>query len=232
MLYSIEYARRFGDAVMDFIYPNVCFHCGMRISGLELLICRSCWTKLPRNHHHTLASGDKRLSRKKYFSFVGWRFTFDDVVRELIHLFKFDNYPFLHKGIGLEMAETVTNVTALKTVDMLVPVPLHRARMRERGYNQSLLLAQVVSENTGIPLINALERIKNNRPQVSIEDKKEKERNVMGVFAVKERKDIHKRRILLVDDLFTTGATSNECSKVLKQAGAGEVIVLTAVFAG
>ena len=228
----IEPVRRFGNSLLDFVYPGVCFHCGKRVSEKDVLICGSCWMKLPRNNLHTLTSGDKFLTRKKYFAFAAWRFAFDDAVRELIHLFKFENYPFLHERLGLEMAETVANVEVLEAAHALVPVPLHIARIRERGYNQSLLLARIISEKTGIPLLNTLERIKNNRPQATIEDKREKERNVIGIFAVKNREDVNGKSVILVDDIFTTGATSNECAKVLKKTGAREVMVLTTAYAG
>jgi len=228
----IKPAKRIGNAFLNFVYPGACFHCGIRVSEQEVLICDTCWRMLPRNTHYTISSGDKALTRKKYFSFVAWRFGYDDAVRELIHFFKFNNYSFLHERFGFEMAYTLLNRKELSAADALVPVPLHRARMRERGYNQSLLLANTLSENTGIPVIRTLERIKNNRPQATIEDKAEKERNVIGVFAVKNKEDINGKRIVLVDDIFTTGATSNECGKILKQARAKEVMVLTTVYAG
>lgn len=228
----VEPVKRITNAFLNFIFPGVCFHCGIQVSEQEVLICDTCWKMIPRNTHHTISSGDKALTRKKYFSFVAWRFGYNDDVRELIHFFKFNNYSFLHERLGFEMSHTLLNVKELSTADALVPVPLHRTRMRERGYNQSLLLANTLSENTGIPVINALVRIKNNPPQYLIKDKAEKERNVMGVFAVKNKEDIKNKRIILVDDIFTTGATSNECGKVLKQAGAKEVMVLTTAYAG
>jgi len=228
----IKPAKRISGAFLNFMYPGVCFQCGVRVSEREVLICDECWKMLQRNTKYVISSGDKALTRKKYFSFVAWRFGYDDAVRELIHFFKFNNFPFLQKHFGFEMAYTLLNVKELSAAGALVPVPLHRARMRERGYNQSLLLANTLSENTEMPVLNALERIKNNRPQASIEDKAEKERNVMGVFAVKNKEDIKDKRLILIDDIFTTGSTSNECSKVLKKAGAKEVMILTTAYAG
>jgi len=228
----IKPAKRISGAFLNFMYPGVCFQCGVRVSEREVLICDECWKMLQRNTKYVISSGDKALTRKKYFSFVAWRFGYEEAVSDLIHFFKFNNYSFLHERLGFEMAYTLLNVKELSAAEALVPVPLHRARMRERGYNQSLLLANTLSENAGIPVINALERIKNNRPQATIEDKAEKERNVIGVFAVKNTKDITGKRIVLIDDIFTTGATSNECGKILKQAGAEEIMVLTTAYAG
>ena len=221
---------------MDFVYPNICIHCKVRVSDHDVLICEDCWYQLPRNNLHTLYSGDRYLTKKKHFPFVTNRFIFGrseygEVVRELILLFKFSYYPFLHKKIGEEMADTVTNVPELAASDLLVPVPLHRARKRERGFNQSELLAVSISERTGIPVDTSLERIINNRPQAMIGDKKEKEKNVKGIFEIKKTGDFKNKRVILIDDMFTTGATANEGAKVLKKSGAEEVYILTAALA-
>lgn len=230
-----ESTKHYWDAVMDFVYPNVCLRCEVRVSEKNVMICEDCWSQLPRNKLHTLHSGDRYLTKKKHFPFVANRFIFGkseygEVVRELIHLFKFSYYPFLHKKFGEEMAETLINVPELAVCDLLIPVPLHRARRRERGFNQSELLAGNISERTGIPVDTTLEKIINNRPQASIGDRNEKEKNVQGIFAVSKNANLKNKRVILIDDMFTTGATANECAKVLKKSGAEEVYILTAAL--
>lgn len=236
MSFIIAGIQKYWNGILDFIYPGVCCKCKSSVPGSDVLICDECWARLPRNERLTLYSGDRYLTRKKYFSFVTYRFEFGNseygaAVRDLIHLFKFSYYPFLSKRIGSEMVTSITNTPELAGADALVPVPLHKARLRDRGFNQSLLLAEVVSESVNIPVEGLLERIVNRRPQSSISDNKQKEKNVQGIFAVRNGSEIKNKKVILIDDLFTTGSTANECAKVLKKSGAGEVYVVTAACA-
>lgn len=122
------------------------------------------------------------------------------------------------------MAEAITNPN---DYHLVVPIPLHRTRLRERGFNQSLLLAKEIGTVWGIPIdyIN-LQRIRPTEPQINLKGK-ERIRNVKGAFAVKGEKAFKGKRVLLIDDVYTTGATVSECSKVLKKARAERVDVLT-----
>jgi ComF family protein len=112
-------------------------------------------------------------------------------------------------------------------IDLVVPVPLHSRRLRERGFNQSLLLARQVSKRRSIPLnFTALDRIRQTRPQTRLSGP-ERHKNVRGAFEVNAPGAVAGRKILLIDDVFTTGATIQECTESLLDAGAKEVHVLT-----
>jgi ComF family protein len=112
-------------------------------------------------------------------------------------------------------------------LDVAIPVPLHKKRLRQRGFNQSLLLAHGVSERFMIPLnYDNLIRSRYTRPQVELSGI-ERAENVRGAFNLLRPAEICEKKILLIDDVFTTGATMNECAKVLKDAGASTVTVLT-----
>jgi ComF family protein len=113
----------------------------------------------------------------------------------------------------------------LNNYDMLVPVPLHRNRLRERGYNQSLLLAREIGRRFGVPIDqNMLRRIRDSVPQIELTGTK-RVKNVRGVFSLGG--DPTGKRLLLVDDVLTTGATANECAGVLRRGGANRVDVFT-----
>jgi ComF family protein len=115
----------------------------------------------------------------------------------------------------------------MDTVDGVVPVPLHVQRLREREFNQALALAQVVCRQTGWPLWwDQLERTRPTQAQVGL-DAAERRRNVRQAFRVRQAEAVEGRRILLIDDVMTTGSTVHECARVLKRAGAGSVQVLT-----
>lgn len=110
---------------------------------------------------------------------------------------------------------------------MVLPVPLYKKRLRERGFNQSALLGKYVAKRLGVPLnLYSLARNRDTRPQVGL-SAKERKKNIRNAFEIKEEGVIKGRRVLLIDDVFTTGATTRECSKVLKKAGVQEVFVIT-----
>jgi ComF family protein len=118
------------------------------------------------------------------------------------------------------------------TFEAIIPVPLHSTRLRERGFNQSLLLSRSLGKIYKIRVLsNALRRIRNTVPQVDL-GLSERARNVRGAFVVSRPGEIKDKHLLLVDDVFTTGATVRECAKVLKKSGAKSVFVLTLARTG
>jgi len=220
-----------GGAALEFLYPTVCIVCGSRTNAKTAVVCKPCWQKLPRNSRNVISQGTRTVGRKTYFSYIAWRFEYSENLRAAVHFFKFNDFSNLAARFGREMTETLLSRTELAAADALVPVPLHRARMRERGYNQSELLASVISLRADIPVARALERIKNNRPQASLASRAEKITNVKGIFQQRSGFSVRGKRVLLIDDVVTTGATVNECAKVLTRAGAREIMVLAASFA-
>lgn len=141
-----------------------------------------------------------------------------------IHLFKYGGKINIARLLGRMLASYPLDFSIY---DLLIPVPLHIKRLKERGFNQAVLLSKEIKRAHSIPIeMFGLKRIRATRPQVLL---KEKERmlNVKGAFAVKNPANIKGRKVLLIDDVFTTGATVNECAKVLKKAGAERIDVLT-----
>lgn len=119
------------------------------------------------------------------------------------------------------------NLMNLPSVEMILPVPLHKKRLKEREFNQSALLAkQIAKKSASLLMLNTLIRKKNTLPQVGLSAKARK-KNIRNAFKVLDPKAVKGKRLMLVDDVFTTGATAQECSKVLKKAGAKEVHVVT-----
>jgi ComF family protein len=118
-------------------------------------------------------------------------------------------------------------VRQLTELDMVMPVPLHPARLRQRGFNQALLLAHQMCEKNDIPLLcDNLYRVRPTRPQVELTGE-ERLKNVAGAFALRRPDAVKDRSVMIIDDVFTTGATLNECAAVLKEAGAAQVVALT-----
>jgi ComF family protein len=119
------------------------------------------------------------------------------------------------------------NIRPIRDIDLIVPIPLHKTRLRQRGFNQALLLASGIGKRFHIPLsYDNLVRLRATRPQVELSGE-ERIKNVAGAFSLVRPRDVRSKTIILVDDVFTTGATMNECAAVLKDAGAAHVMALT-----
>ena len=152
---------------------------------------------------------------------------FDENFQALVHHFKYKGKISLGKRLGYRLAEELKGQN-LSDFTYLIPVPLHKVRKRERRFNQSEILGEALAQKLTLRLPqNILIRIKNTKDQtkLSIEERKE---NVAGAFQVQDKQKIlHGKKIILVDDVITTGATLNECARVLKQAGAKEILAVT-----
>jgi len=152
---------------------------------------------------------------------------YEGALKEAIHRFKYlHEFPLL-RVFGDLLYPTLQTLSRDYPVDLIVPVPLHIQRLRERGFNQALLLARELSKRTGIPYPErALKKIKNTPFQTTLKGK-ERRKNVKGAFHVDKNEEIEGKSILLVDDVYTTGATVNECARTLLDGGAKSVAVLT-----
>jgi ComF family protein len=147
--------------------------------------------------------------------------------RQLVHRLKYGDRLDLAAALGRWMARAGTDL--LEDADLLVPVPLHRRRIASRRYNQAAVLARIVSEASGVPCaLQGLSRVKSTPPQVGL-SRLQRAANVQGAFQVPEEAMpfIRQRRVVLVDDVLTSGATTNAAARALRRAGAADVDVLT-----
>ncbi len=152
---------------------------------------------------------------------------YEGLLLEAIARFKFRGVAYLAYPLGTLLAEYDDPDFAFQEIDLVIPVPLHPQRLRARGYNQSLLLARRVSRRRSLPLnFTALVRARPTVPQTQLSGP-ERQKNIRGAFEVRDAARIRGKKILLIDDVFTTGATVQECARVLLRAGAERVDVLT-----
>lgn len=222
----------------DLFFPASCPVCGKKSDRLnESPFCSGCWSlisrysgplcrvcSLPLPSDYALVCGFC-LKDKPPFSRAITFGVYEGVLAKAIHQLKFCGQKRLAQPLG-DLLLTLD----VPAVDGIVPVPLHRKNLRRRGFNQSLLLARILSRKLGVPLLmDILTKTRLTQPQVGL-SAKERVKNIRNAFAVKGT--VNTPRILLVDDVMTTGATVSECSKQLKNAGAKEVIVLTLARAG
>lgn len=153
---------------------------------------------------------------------------YEGILRELLHRFKFSREQELAPVLGFCLTQAWDLHFSQLPIDFLVPVPVHAERLKERGYNQAERLARHLSSYSSIPCLTALQRNRHMKGQAS-RDRKERLQALEGAYACDPalRDLVSGRRILLVDDIYTTGATAEACSQALLEGGAGEVYVIT-----
>lgn len=162
--------------------------------------------------------------KDKYFNTLTYLFKYEGSIRDKLLKYKFKDYSYLYNFF----VEIIINNCNLKNnYDIILPVPIHKKRKAKRGYNQSELIAKEIAKKLNIEYCNkALIKSTNNVPQSTL-TQYERQKNVLGIYEVINSQKIENKSILLVDDIYTTGSTVNECSRVLKQNGAKLIDVLT-----
>ncbi|MBW2109643.1 MAG: ComF family protein [Deltaproteobacteria bacterium] len=167
------------------------------------------------------------LTRQWYFEKARAFGLYQGSLLEAIHRFKYGGKLSLARPLSSLMRRTFETFWEKESVDMVVPVPLHRRRLRKRGFNQAYLLGSGVTGKNGIVLDGrALYRRRKTEPQTGL-SREQRQKNIRRAFAVRWPERVQDRKILLVDDVFTTGATADACAQVLMEAGAARVDVLT-----
>jgi len=167
------------------------------------------------------------ITSKQYFSLARAVGIYDKVLLEAIHRFKYNRNMTNGKALGKLMASHEFPLFDPRRYDLIIPVPLHPKRLRQRGFNQSVILAKEIAKKYTLELaLNFLRRKIYTIPQFNL-GRTERSSNVKGAFSVIRQDRIDGRSIILIDDIFTTGNTVQECAKVLLEAGAKEVAVLT-----
>ncbi len=167
------------------------------------------------------------LTEKKYFRKARAFGVYNGSLMEAIHAFKYGKRVSLARPLAAFLRETFYDFWGRDHIDLLIPVPLHIKRLRERGFNQAHLLISRWAKKEGLPFDGLLLfRKRWTEPQVYL-NRKEREKNIRKAFSVKDPERIRGKKILLVDDVYTTGSTVNECARVLMKGGAEWVDVLT-----
>jgi competence protein ComFC len=148
---------------------------------------------------------------------------YENELRKLIHLFKYGRVQTLSKPLGRLLARALPRE---QSFDVIVPMPLHWRKRWQRGFNQAELLAREIGRRTHTPIENALRRVRNTESQAGLTSAKRR-KNVSGAFQIDRRAALDGRRVLLIDDVMTTGATASSCARALKRSGARHVTLLT-----
>jgi ComF family protein len=212
-------------------HPSFCPHCFSQIPFIQSPQCTCCGLPFLDKEGEDHLCGEC-IASEQFFSVARSLGKYDSVLLEAIHLFKYRGKVTVGKALGRLMTEHEYRNVTIRDYTLIIPVPLHKKRLRERGFNQSLILARELSLCFSIPLdFSLLKRTVHRKPQTMLK-KKERLANVKGAFEVKSAEKIKGKKILLVDDVYTTGSTVKECARVLLQNQAAEVAVLTLARTG
>ncbi len=208
---------------LDLLFPVSCLHCGL--PGRYL--CKDGWANFRLQLTHPAILREVQYCDKVFVRETSHHF----LLTTLIHYFKYRYITDLSFYIAPLLIEQLTEM-GVSNIDVVVSVPLSKKRLRWRGYNQSEILAQAIGQHFGWPVnTNDLIRKVHTRPQVGL-NAQQRQKNVKGIFGLKDFTPFDGKNILLVDDVLTTGATLSQCAKMLKLAGAAEVYGLVLTTSG
>lgn len=215
---------------MRFIFESsyVCCCCGKRVREdkahkvyKKSCICLSCYEKIKQTPKNAYFEGTK------YIDFLCSPFYYCEPYRDIFLSFKFNgNFAYGHL-IGMMLSDYFYSNITLARYDCIVPVPLSKDRLNQRGYNQSDVFAQYLSSTLGVPVIDALSRCKKGEVQSRL-SALDRHMKIRGAFEVTE--NIDGKKIIVIDDVFTTGSTLNECGAALRECGAEAVCAVTAAY--
>ncbi|GAM09219.1 competence protein F [Geobacter sp. OR-1] len=229
-------------SLIDLVFPPLCHNCRQFIPDagrihvcpeciasskpLQSPICPCCGIPFATDEGIDHLCGSC-IEKHPPFDAARGAFVYEGAVRDLIHRLKYDRKIQCRRPLALLLLELLSGAVEEFSPEMLVPVPLHKRRLRERGFNQAILIAELLAREWKIPLERRLlQRVRWTEPQINLAAG-ERAANVKGAFALSDPKIASGRRIVLIDDVLTTGSTVAECSRVLKKAGAAAVLVVT-----
>jgi competence protein ComFC len=231
-------------ALSSLFYPPLCVVCSSNIDGHEYL-CESCRGRAPRITPPFCAKCSEPFSgaitqtfscancehRTLHFDAAIAAYRSRGLVRKLVHDFKYGRQRHLRHPLAEWLREAMRDPRLHgRRFDLIVPVPLHPTRERERGFNQATLLAELLAGQVAAPLSPALERIRYTITQTAY-DRAERMENLHDAFRLRKNMNVRELHVLLIDDVLTTGSTLSECARVLKEGGAISVYAATAARA-
>ena len=225
--------------ILDWIYPPACLACQTLIAmtdtqprdmklcsicqglfePIQPPVCKFCGCPTAQDVERCVSCHGKTF----HFTCNRATFVYDELMRDLLHALKFRQNKQIAHSLGKLWAK---NIAELPADSIIVPLPLHRAKKRERGFNQAEVMASHIAAHCSVQMEDTLIRTIDTPPQSGLHPRQRAE-NVAGAFAIKKGANPRGKSYLIIDDIYTTGASLNECAKVLKEAGAARVECLT-----
>ncbi len=208
-----------GKDFISLFFPNYCYGCKRALVKGEDTLCTICLIDLPKTNYHLVIDNPikSRLTGRLPIdhAIAYLKFRKSGIVQHLLHELKYNNHPEIGVKLGSTYGNELAQAGFQKEFDVIVPIPLHPIRLRKRGYNQSAKFAEGLSHGLGIPWAESISVRKITTSTQTKKSKQERWENVEGAFGIQSAEMIVGQRILLVDDVVTTGATLEACGQHL-----------------
>ncbi len=224
----------FSDLV-GLLFPDRCGACETPLYTGESAICTSCLYQLPYTDYHLYT--ENRVARQFWgrvpvkAAMAMLYFKKESSVQRLIHQLKYKHQTGIGIYLGQLLGERLTQSILYKKVDLIIPVPLHPKKQRERGYNQSSCIAKGIATQLTVPVLEHLLKKEIETSSQTHKSRYERYENMKAVFSITAKTDISGKNLLLVDDVITTGATLEACANLLLENGAASVSIACLCFA-
>lgn len=229
------YLIKIKNILLDIIFPSICLNCRKELINENGSVCNNCIDSIKTNNstfcpvcRARLPNNQKICHQKVTFILAAAGEYGESTLQNIIKLFKYQGIENLAPVLGKIIIKYLNSLNPKISIlnSVIIPIPLHKNRERQRGFNQSKLLAKYISDYFNLPLVEGIERTKKTKPQAQIKNKEERLKNISDCFKIKNPESIKGKNIILVDDVFTTGDTINEAVKILKENDAKNIIAL------
>jgi ComF family protein len=220
--------------LLKVLFPVFCNGCNKLLLKNENVICTKCIHHLPLTHHHTITNTE---IDKTFYGLVPFEFgasmlyfTKKGISQNLIHNLKYKNRQEIGTFLGDLYAKELQNLELFKTIDFIIPVPLHQKRFHERGYNQVTTFCKSIEKNLDIPTLEKVLVKNKNLKSVTDKTKQGRLEHNKNVFSIENQDKIEGKHLLIVDDVFTTGATIEACAKEILKIKNTKISILTMAY--
>lgn len=218
-LMKLNPLKQLHRGLVHLFYPRLCEGCSKPLLEMEDVLCAGCGMELPETGYHHVADNETALRFAGRVPFTHATtlayFTADGLLQHLLHGLKYRGKKEIGLYLGRRLGEELRDAGWAEVPDMIIPVPLHKAKEAMRGYNQSVLIAEGISQKLHIPVcIDILQRVKNTESQTH-KTRAERAENMLDTFRVGKKGMLTNKHILLCDDVLTTGATLEACARML-----------------
>lgn len=220
------------SSIIDFVFPRQCHICGETLGAEAQYICAPCLSRLPRTLFHRVPDNpmERRFMGQFPFRAATGHFFYsrDSDVAALIHDFKYRNFQGLARYMGEVVASELLTTGFLSDIDFILPIPMHFLKKAGRGYNQTEEICKGISKITGIKVNYNLVASRGHRTQTSL-TLEQRIKNLDGVFRVKKPEDLNNKKLLLVDDVCTTGSTLSSAASIIAETVENTEITLLTI---
>lgn len=224
--------KKIKNGLTEVLFPHVCLVCGISLSKNEQFICPNCIVDRFEiaNPEGKQVSGDTLIPEGVVLQHALWNFDKGGFLQDLLHSLKYQRLTGVGIDLGIALGNSLKRNPFFEGLEnsILIPVPLHHKKRRIRGYNQAYLIAKGVRAALKVPICKRMDvvRTKNTKTQTGFTLDKRRE-NIQNAFVVNNPFKINSKLCIIVDDVFTTGATAFELSNMLLDAGADKIMIIT-----